>query len=97
MTTIKLRTPIKHGDKTYAEIPIHPPTLGAIASYVAAAPEGDLPAAIALMAANSGIPEDALRKVAFSDFAKAMDALAPFVQTMMAEPSGSTGERSEQT
>ena len=98
MTTIELTKPIEHGGKTYSEIPIRPPTLNAVAAYVAAAPQGDLPAAIALLAVNAEIPEEALRKVPFSVFAEAMEAMAPFFSTIMGPAaSGNTGETSPQT
>lgn len=93
MTQITLKTPIKHGDKTFDSIAIRPPTLAAVAAYVAAAPQGDLPAAIALLAVNAEIPEEALRKMPFSVFAEAMQAMAPFFSTIMgAEASGPGGE-----
>jgi len=89
MTAIKLTKPIQHDGKTYYSIAIRAPSLASVAAYVAAAQQGDLPAAIALLAVNAEMPEEALRKVPFSVFAEAMQAMTPFFSTIMgARPLG---------
>lgn len=101
MTTVKLKTPIKHGEKTIESIEVEEPSVGGVAAFTRAAAGGEDAAAVldgtlALLAFDSGIPVEALQRIKISDLNAISEALAPF----MAAPtpaSGDTGANFPQT
>lgn len=96
MTTVKLKTPIKHGDKTIDSIEVGEPSVGGVGAYQKAEPEGEFQATIAMLSAETGIPVEALKKMKMSDFKTVMESLAPFIKAL-GEDIGPTGDSSAQT
>ncbi|MBS7545725.1 phage tail assembly protein [Ancylobacter oerskovii] len=80
MTTITLKRPVEHEGKTYATIEVDEPTVGAIEAMERAQAAGatGTGATIAMLAADTGWPAEALRKLRTSDFEAIGAALAPF-------------------
>lgn len=89
MTTIALKRPITHEGVTYSSIEADEPTLGAIEAYEKAKAAGatEVGALVALLAVDTGLPQEAVRKMRSSDLARVTEAIAPFV-----EPTGDIGD-----
>lgn len=96
MTTVKLKTPIKHGDRTIESIEVEEPSVGGVGAYQKAEPEGEFQATIAMLSAETGIPVEALTKMKMSDFKTVMESLAPFIKAL-GDDTGPTGDSSAQT
>lgn len=90
MTLITLKRPVEHEGKTYATIEVDEPSLGAIEAMERAEAAGATKtgANIAMLAFDTGWPEDAIRKVRYSDLTAINEAAAPFTP---APASGDTG------
>lgn len=97
-TTIMFKSKIVHDGKDYLAIEVDEPTVGAIEAFENAqlAKESDTTATIKMLAIDTGMPEDAIRKIKTSDFVKISEALAPFVSAA-APGTGDTGGSSPQT
>jgi hypothetical protein len=80
MTLITFKKPVEHEGRTYSAIDFEEPTVGAVEVYEAlkAAGKTDMSAMIGMIAHDTGLPADALRKVSTSDFAKISEAMVPF-------------------
>ena len=80
MTMITLKRPVEHEGKTYDTIEVDEPTVGAIEAMERAQVAGatNTGATIALLAVDTGWPEEVLRKLRTSDFEAIGAALAPF-------------------
>ena len=98
MTTVKLKTPVKHGDKTYEAITVEEPSVGAIEVFENAQKAGksDMGAMIEMLAVDCKMPSDALRLIKVSDLMAISEAMAPFLEALK-PASGDTGEPSAQT
>jgi len=84
-----LKRPVDFEGKSYTDILLDEPSLGAIEAYENTISKGgsELSGMIALLAVDSGWPEGAIRKIKKSDMTGITDALAPF----LAEDGGSGG------
>ena len=96
MTTVKLKTPIKHGDKTVDGIEVGEPSVGGVGAYQKAEPDGEYQATIAMLSVETGIPVPALSKMKMSDFKTVMESLTPFIKAL-GDDTGPTGDSSAQT
>jgi len=87
MTKIVLKHPVTHDGKTYSEIEVDEPTVGALeaADDARNSGKGDMGATIAMLAHDAGMPAAALRKMRSSDFVRVSEALTPFVQAAAGE------------
>ena len=97
-TTITFKSKIVHDGKDYLAIEIDEPTVGGIEAFEAsqARKEGDTTATIKMLAIDTGLPEDVIRKIKTSDFIKISEAIAPFVKAA-APATGDTGGSSAPT
>lgn len=93
MTQVRFNRPVNHDGKTYESIEIDEPTVGAIEAFedAKAAGRSDTSATLAMLAVDTGMPIDAIRKIRTSDMAKISEALAPFVPEAK-EGSGANGD-----
>lgn len=101
MTTVTLKTPIKHGDKTIDSIDIGEPSVGAVREFTRATAGGEDAAAVlagtlALLSFDTRIPVEVLERIKISDLHMISEALAPFMGTP-APASGGTGDSSQPT
>lgn len=98
MTTVKLSKAVNHDGKTYEEIVVGEPSVGAIEAYENAqkAEKSEMGSMIEMLAVDVGMPADALRKIKISDLLKISEAMAPFLEALK-PASGPTGGPSAQT
>jgi len=101
MTTIKLKTPIVHGEKSIDTIEVGEPSVGAVREFTRAAAGGEDAAAVlagtlALLSFDSRIPVEVLERIKISDLTAISEALSPFMQAPT-PASGDTGANSPQT
>lgn len=96
MATIKFKKPINFDGKTYESIEIDEPTLGAMEAFEKAQKDGagEIGATITMLAADSGMPEGAVRKIVASDLLEIQEALAPFLEGLKGKEGGDTGGKS---
>lgn len=96
--TITFKSKIVHDGKDYLAIEVDEPTVGGIEAFQNAQMKGesDTSATIKMLAIDTGMPEDAIRKIKTSDFVKISEALAPFVAAA-APDTGNTGAPSAPT
>lgn len=81
MTTVTLTRPVVFESQTYASVEVDEPTVGGIEAYEKAHATGatETGAMIALLAAETGWPEGAVRKIRAGDLRRISEAMAPFV------------------
>lgn len=89
MNEITLSRPVDHNGVKYDKITIDEPTLAGVEAYQDAITAGksEISGTIAMLAADTGWSEEALRKIRTGDFKKIAEALVPFVGE-----DGNTGE-----
>ncbi len=95
MATVTLSRPIDHANQRIETITIDEPTIGAIEAFENARKIGrpEVTCLLALLAVDTGLPIEALRKMRASDVRRVSDAIAPFVEQMTQEDApGLTGE-----
>lgn len=99
MAQVKLSRPVVHDGKTHDTIEVDEPTIAGIEAYQKAekAGEPEISCMVALLAADSGMPADAIRKIRSSDLVRIGEAIKPFMEAQNSEGSGHTGEASAQT
>jgi hypothetical protein len=99
MAALKLSRPVHHDGKTYESLEIDEPTIAGIEAYQKAEKAGDpeITCMVALLAADSGLPADAIRKIRSSDLVRIGEAIKPFMEAQASDGSGRTGEASAQT
>lgn len=93
MTTITLSRPIDHENRRIEALTIDEPTIGAIEAFEIARQSGrsEVTCLLELLAVDTGLPIDALRKLKAGDVRRISDAIAPFVAEMAGDGSGFTG------
>jgi hypothetical protein len=79
MPLLQLKRPVNHDGKRYESIEVDEPTVGAIEAFenAKAAGKSDTGAMIELLAMDTGMPADAVRKIRSSDLARITEALGP--------------------
>lgn len=89
MNEVTLSRPVIHEGKTYDKITIDEPTVAAIEAYQTAIGEGksEVSGTIAMIAVDTGWPQDVLRKIRSGDFRRIAEAMTPFT-----EGDGETGD-----
>lgn len=98
MAVVTFKKPVEWDGKTYASIEVDEPSLGAIEASEKATKAGETEtiAAMAMVAHDSGMPLDAMRKLKASDLIKITKALEPFTEALK-PASDTTGGNSAQT
>lgn len=98
MTTVTLKTPVQHGDRTIERIEVEEPSVGAIEAFESAQKAGksEMGAMIEMLAVDCKVPADALRLIKISDLMAISKAMEPFLEALK-PASGDTGGPSAQT
>lgn len=94
MATVTLSRPIDWQNKRYETITIDEPTIGGIEAFESAMKAGksEVSCLLELLAIETEMPIEALRKLRASDVRKVMDAIAPFVAAITGGENGGIGE-----
>lgn len=84
MTTVKLKTPVKHDGKTYESLSVEEPSVGAIEVFENAQKAGksEMSAMIEMLAVDCKVPADVLRLIKVSDLVAISEAMAPFLEAL---------------